>query len=274
MFLQMTNLENTNSRQIMHLAAMNQQACANEVHEKLVGKHADKEFQQSFLHEAESWFTIPIHFAGGLTVGECNRYYDFVEAKSSSSRLVCSIHRPTFAPLMKQAYGKRPPCLRQGKRHRNVEAPQRRRSASFSHLPRDNLLMTKALKSLSIMDTPVAPKVRFEDDVLVTHIPSHKDLPDILWQKLWMSRDELQLSMREARLEEMRDHNQWDIADLQEESMSDLHFNAADDRVDEEASMDFMDLATSMYFTDKENSSIDNVLDGVDDLSAIFEQLH
>jgi hypothetical protein len=253
---------------------MNQQACANEVHDKLVGKHADKEFQPSFLHEAETRSMIPIHFAGGLTVGECNRYDDFIEAKSLSSGLVSSIHRPAVAPLTKQANGRRPSCLRQAKQHRSVEAHQLRRSASFSNLPRDNLLMTKALKSLSIMDTPVAPKVRFEAKVLVTHIPSHTDLPDVLRQKIWMSRDELQLSMREARLEEIRERKQWEIADLQEESMSDLQFNAADDIPDEEASMDFMDLATSMSFTDKENSTIHNVLDGIDDPAATFEQLY
>jgi hypothetical protein len=38
--------------------------------------------------------------------------------------------------------------------------------------------------------------------------------------------------------------------------------------------MDFMDLATSMSFTDKENSTIHNVLDGIDDPAATFEQLY
>jgi hypothetical protein len=112
--------------------------------------------------------------------------------------------------------------------------------------------MTKALKS-AISMASMAPTVRFEGNVLVIDIPSHKDLPADLRQKMWISRDELQLSIREAMLEEMRERREREMAALQDGSMSDLQFNAADDSVEEEEedSIDFMDLA-SMSFTDGE----------------------
>lgn len=191
---------------------------------KRVEKNADKRFQPSRLHKAAFKFMIPIRFENGLTVGECKRYYDFIEAQSSFSRLIRSIRRPTVEPLAKKVDGKLPSCLRRGIRPRNVEPPRLRRSISFSNLPSDNSLMTEVLQSFAMMDMPVAPKVGFHDYVLVTHIASHEDYPAEVHQSIWMSKDELSVSMRQAMIAEKRERREREIFALQEDSLSDFSY--------------------------------------------------
>jgi hypothetical protein len=228
---------------------------------KRVETHADKSFQPSCLHKGAFKFMIPIRFENGLTVGECKCYYDFIEAQSSLSRRIRSIRRLTVDPLAKLVDGKPPSCLRRGKRPRNVEPPLLQRSASFSNLPSDNSLMTEVLQAFAMKDMPAAPKVGFHDYVLVTHIASHKDYPEDVHQAIWMSKDELSVSMRQAMIAENRERSERDILALLEDSLSDFQvLSSADDSMEEEGSMDLADLMTSICGTDKENPNSETAL--------------
>ena len=212
-----------------------------------VGMHADERYQPSFEHKEAFEFMIPLRFENGLAVGDSKHYYDFVEAHSSFSRRIGSIHRPAFDPLVKQVVGKLPSCLRRGKRPRNVEPSRLQRSSSVSNLS------SEALQSFAVKDMPVAPKVRFHDFVLVKCIPSFKDYPSDVRQSIWISKDELSVSMRQIMIEEKRERRERDILALVEDSLSDFQLHSpADESLDEEGSMDLEDLTTNVCGTDKE----------------------
>jgi hypothetical protein len=132
--------------------------------------------------------------------------------------------------------------------------------------------MTEAHKSFSTTEISQTPRVSFEDHVVVVPIVSLKTFPSHVRSSLWMSRDELAFSMRQAKRLELKERRQKAIEALQEtyaETKGEIHMlSTGDDEADEdnEASMDFLDLALSADI-DAENLGLDNVLEAMHDIT-------
>lgn len=193
-------------------------------------------------------FTVPIFFQGGLSVQECEHYYNCLEGDSKREasrrrqrinyfRQDDSVGDQPSSCLRKKSC----PCVHKTRTRRT-------RSASISFQPRDRWLTseTQNRNFFATTDTLLEqPRVSFQDHVVVIPVDSLKNCPADVRERLWVTDDELAFSIRQAKIHGMREQRERLVEALidddkaTEEGHSQLEPN---DSTDEEGSIDFLDL--------------------------------
>jgi hypothetical protein len=184
-----------------------------------------------------------------------------------SIRLTTSTYQPSIESSAQESDGKLPSCLRQ-----NLGAPRtggKARSSSFSYPSNKRSLLREqdTRKSLSSIEA----RVKFQEDVDVVPIASLKDYPDNVRRTLWITNDELAVSMRQAETLALKEQRGKPLDSL-EENKKDREGEpyrpslGEDSTDDEEGSMDFSDLAICID-PDEDNQKLDDALEAMHDMT-------
>jgi len=166
-------------------------------------------FHPMYLQEEAADFVTPIHFEDGMDWDECERYYTLIsegnmEAKSFfHMKRSPQLRKPAKRELQQEVNGELVSCLRMtsGSRRKPRPRPQLRRNVSFHTLPMVNSAYSHYY-GCAMREGAEGPRVSFDDYVAVTTIYAVDDYTEEDRSGLWMSKLEMQRSIRGAMREQ------------------------------------------------------------------------
>jgi hypothetical protein len=158
-------------------------------------------------------FRMPVVFEDGMDFIECELYYASIESQMTGGALRCLqnqqqrrlCNRDITGPLNSTSL---PSCLRNPrtkKKKTREGTPQRR--CSFGGLPKCGEVEPTLVRSNSVraLGDGEPRRVCFEQYVQVSNIHSVDDYPTEIRSLLWMSRQEMMISMRRAMVDDLQE---------------------------------------------------------------------
>lgn len=179
--------------------------------------------------------------------------------------------RSTVEPIARDSDEKEPFCSPPQDDH----VGKKSRSSSFCYTPtlRSLLREQNTRRSLPSIQVLRESRVTFQDHVDVVPVESLKDSPDDIRRKLWISNDELAVSMRQAEKREMMKKRSKLVESQETDGDSDIEGNlyspslgdagSTTEEEEEEGSMEFTDLA----LCDSLDEETKEVLEAIDRMS-------